>query len=124
MKEKKVSPISHTLTAAARLKWLAAGVALALVALYLGALSHRSFRTTILDNFLSQQAIYAKSLENSIRDHMYEEEEDVLHVVREIKRTEGGIEGAARILPDLASIHLDSFEGFGLFDLATLLASP
>jgi signal transduction histidine kinase len=108
--------LSRSLITEDRIKWLLAGLFLALVTLYLGYRSHQGFKTTVLGNFISQQAFYAKSLENSIRQHIYEEEEDVLHVVREIKRMEGGIAAAAAVLPDLSAIHLDSFEAFGVFD--------
>jgi len=108
--------LARSMMAAGRLRWLLAGILLALVTLYLGYLSHQGFKTTVLGNFVSQQAFYAKSLENSIRQHIYEEQEDVLHVVREIKRMEGGISAAAALLPALSSIHLDSFEAFGIFD--------
>jgi signal transduction histidine kinase len=116
MAEEDSSPLAGSLVAAGRVKWLIAGLLLAVVTIYLGYLSHRSFRTTIHESFFSQQAIHAKSLENSLRDHIYGEAEDILHVVREIKRTQGGIAAVSEILPELTRIHLDSFEAFSLFD--------
>jgi signal transduction histidine kinase len=116
MVEEGSSPLAVSLAAAGRMKWLLAGILLAIFTLCIGYLSHRSFKTTILESFNSQQAIYAKSLENSIRGHLYGETEDILHGVREIKKVQGGIAMASTILPELARIHLDSFEAFGLFN--------
>ncbi len=81
-----------------------------------GLVSHGNFKKGLVDNFNVQQGLFAKSLENSIRNNVYEREKHILHVVREIKRSKEGIAGAMAYLPDLIENHLDSYDAFGLFD--------
>lgn len=92
------------------------GAALVASILYFGYISHRGFKETVTENFNGQQAMFARSLEYAVRDHLFEKEQDLLHVLREIIRTEPDIAGAIGRLSSLYTDHLESFESIGLFD--------
>jgi signal transduction histidine kinase len=98
------------------LKWQVLGLVPLGIIVYSGLVSHGNFKKSLVGNFNFQQGLFAKSLENSIRNNVYEREKHILHVVREIKRSEDGIAGAVEFLPDLIENHLDSYDAFGLFN--------
>jgi signal transduction histidine kinase len=97
------------------LKWLAAGLAITAGILYFGYISHQKYRDTLTHNYKEQQGMFALSLASVISDHLLEEEQDLLFLVKTIQ--EGGdLDAAASILPYLYNTHLDDFESVGLFD--------
>ncbi len=96
--------------------WLVGGGVLVTLILTFGYLSQRNFRDTVVGNFNAQQAMFIRSLENAIRDHITEEEQDLQHLIREIRSSPAGLGYAAGRLPILYETHLDNFIGVGIFD--------
>lgn len=97
-------------------KWQVAALVPLAAIVYSGFVSHGNFKRSLVGNFNVQQGLLAKSLENSIRNNIYEKQTHMLHVVREIKRSEEGIVRSFKYLPTLIENHLDSYDAFGLFD--------
>jgi signal transduction histidine kinase len=97
-------------------KWQVMGLVPLAIIVYSGFVSHGNFKKSLVENFNVQQGLFAKSMENSIRNNIYEKQTHILHVVREIKRSEEGIVRPFAYLPTLIDNHLDSFDAFGLFD--------
>lgn len=96
-------------------RWVAFGVLCAGIILGFGAFAHRSFREVVTGTFTAQQALFARSLEAAVVDHMASLERELRHVVRDLQDPD---RAQGRSIPSLYRTHLDDFTALGLFDAA------
>jgi PAS domain S-box-containing protein len=95
--------------------YLAAALIVVVVALS-GYRLHQSFRSSLLENFHTQQAMFALSLESAVKDYLLEKEQDLQLVVREVLLEQAGGEEARKALARMFATHLEEFSTVALFD--------